>query len=170
MIRKIFIGILSFTILIQTVIVSNFNVVYATTEEQRQEAIKLEKKSTNNNIILIKDAVKDKEYKLSLPKSFSLDEKKTGKEVEYNKEKNELTIIGTGEEITLYLLASQTGKYELELKEGDKVQAKLDLIVKNVDEEVAKTVEKSNRQLLRSSISDKLLLQADSSKATLANY
>lgn len=61
---------------------------------------------------------------------FSLDEKKTGKEVEYNKEKNELTIIGTGEEITLYLLASQTGKYELELKEGDKVQAKLDLIVK----------------------------------------
>ncbi|HBM3499453.1 TPA: hypothetical protein LWG67_002880, partial [Listeria innocua] len=149
MIREIFIGILSFTILIQTVIVSNFNVVYATTEEQRQEAIKLEKKSTNNNIILVKDAVKDKEYKLSLPKSFSLDEKKTGKEVEYNKEKNELTIIGTGEEITLYLLASQTGKYELELKEGDKVQAKLDLIVKNVDEEVAKTVEKSNRQLLR---------------------
>lgn len=44
--------------------------------------------------------------------------------------KNELTIIGTGEEITLYLLASQTGKYELELKEGDKVQAKLDLIIK----------------------------------------
>ncbi|HAA9881775.1 TPA_asm: hypothetical protein GIM60_15235, partial [Listeria monocytogenes] len=127
----------------------------------KQEAIKLEKKSTNNNIICIKGAVKDKEYKLSLPKSFNLDEKKTGKEVEYNKEKNELTIIGTGEEITLYLLASQTGKYELELKEGDKVQAKLDLIIKNVDEEVAKTVEKSNRQLLRSSISDKLFLQAD---------
>ncbi|EAH1340679.1 hypothetical protein D4154_15380, partial [Listeria monocytogenes] len=101
-------------------------------------------------------------YKLSLPKSFNLDEKKTGKEVEYNKEKNELTIIGTGEEITLYLLASQTGTYELELKEGDKVQAKLDLIVNNVDEEVAKTAEKSNRQLLRSSISDKLFLQADS--------
>lgn len=140
LIRKIFIGILSFTILIQTVIVSNFNVVYATTEEHKQEAIKLEKKSTNNNIICIKGAVKDKEYKLSLPKSFNLDEKKTGKEVEYNKEKNELTIIGTGEEITLYLLASQTGKYELELKEGDKVQAKLDLIIKNVDEEVAKTV------------------------------
>lgn len=40
--------------------------------------------------------MKDKEYKLSLPKSFNLDEKKTGKEVEYNKEKNELTIIGTG--------------------------------------------------------------------------
>ncbi|MFI4757333.1 hypothetical protein WHI81_14590 [Listeria monocytogenes] len=69
MIRKIFIGILSFTILIQTVIVSNFNVVYATTEEHKQEAIKLEKKSTNNNIICIKGAVKDKEYKLSLPKS-----------------------------------------------------------------------------------------------------
>ncbi|TYV72103.1 LPXTG cell wall anchor domain-containing protein [Listeria monocytogenes] len=170
MIRKIFIGILSFTILIQTVIVSNFNVVYATTEEHKQEAIKLEKKSTNNNIICIKGAVKDKEYKLSLPKSFNLDEKKTGKEVEYNKEKNELTIIGTGEEIALYLLASQTGTYELELKEGDKVQAKLDLIVNNVDEEVAKTAEKSNRQLLRSSISDKLFLQADSSKATLANY
>ncbi|HCJ4478739.1 TPA: hypothetical protein NR445_002712, partial [Listeria innocua] len=48
MIRKIFIGILSFTILIQTVIVSNFNVVYATTEEQQQKVIKLEKKSTNN--------------------------------------------------------------------------------------------------------------------------
>ncbi|KAG3878433.1 hypothetical protein G9M56_10685 [Listeria monocytogenes] len=60
MIRKIFIGILSFTILIQTVIVSNFNVVYATTEEHKQEAIKLEKKSTNNNIICIKGAVKDK--------------------------------------------------------------------------------------------------------------
>ncbi|MBV1273123.1 hypothetical protein J0N70_05340, partial [Listeria monocytogenes] len=96
MIRKIFIGILSFTILIQTVIVSNFNVVYATTEEHKQEAIKLEKKSTNNNIICIKGTVKDKEYKLSLPKSFNLDEKKKGKEVEYNKEKNELTIIGTG--------------------------------------------------------------------------
>ncbi|WP_072218930.1 potassium voltage-gated channel subfamily A member 5, partial [Listeria monocytogenes] len=40
MIRKIFIGILSFTILIQTVIVSNFNVVYASTEEHKQEAIK----------------------------------------------------------------------------------------------------------------------------------
>lgn len=59
LIRKIFIGILSFTILIQTVIVSNFNVVYATTEEHKQEAIKLEKKSTNNNIICIKGAVKE---------------------------------------------------------------------------------------------------------------
>lgn len=174
LIRKIFIGILSVTILMQTVIVSNHSIVYATTDESQQEAIKLEKKSndneTDNNVIVIKGAVKDKEYKLSLPKSISLDEKKTGKEVEYNKEKNELTITGTGEEMTLYLLASEVGTYDLELKEGDKVQAELELVVKNTDEEKPKTTLKSSKQLLGSSISDKLFLQADSSKATLANY
>lgn len=43
LIRKIFIGILSVTILMQTVIVSNHSIVYATTDESQQEAIKLEK-------------------------------------------------------------------------------------------------------------------------------
>ncbi|MBC1752708.1 hypothetical protein, partial [Listeria seeligeri] len=60
MFRKIFIGILSVAILMQTVIVSNNSIVYATTDENQQESIKLEKKSlekksndneTDNNII-----------------------------------------------------------------------------------------------------------------------
>ncbi|MBC1614335.1 peptidoglycan-binding protein, partial [Listeria welshimeri] len=174
MFRKIFIGVLSVAILMQTVIVSNNSIVYATTDENQQESIKLEKKlndnETDNNIIVIKGTVKDKKYNLSLPANLSLDEKKTGKEVEYNKEKNELTITGTGEEMTLYLLASKVGTYDLELREGDKVQAELELVVKKADEEKPKTTLKSSKQLLGSSISDKLFLQADSSKATLANY
>ncbi|ARM71658.1 peptidoglycan linked surface protein, putative [Listeria monocytogenes] len=184
MIKKIFTGVLAGAILIQTSVGPTHYLVNATVNEQQPQQLQLETKEKNNmigsNDIIIKGAVENKEYTLTLPKEISLDTTKLAKNITYDKDKNEVTMVGTGEAIDLTLITSKVGTYPLELKEQADVQAKLALVItekeKAKDEAVTKPAGQTTNKLLGANpllgatISDKLLLQAEGSKTTLTNY
>ncbi|MBK3914770.1 LapB repeat-containing protein [Listeria ivanovii] len=178
MIRKILASILAISIIAQTVMLPTYIIANALNTEIQQTTIQmLTNPDLNNNEIIIHGMEKEKEYKLILPKPLQLDTQKVDKNIAYNKSKNEVIITGTGSSVSLFLIASKEGSYQLELKEGTSVEAVLNLVIKQSGDISSRNKNMLKSNLLRTepltmkaSIPDKLLLQAEASKATLNNY
>ncbi|WP_343363178.1 LapB repeat-containing protein [Listeria seeligeri] len=179
MIRKIFTGFLAVAILAQATVGPTYTIANAT-ETETNANVQMQATSENtglaNNEIIIENSIKDQVYTLALPKQLQLDTKKTTKNVTYDKTKNEITITGTGSKISLFLIASEEGTYELELKEDAKTVTSLNLVVKNQEDKTSKKEKVAGNNILGTdllkgeAVSDKLSLQAEASKTTLTNY
>nr|WP_260448536.1 hypothetical protein [Listeria seeligeri] len=142
MIRKIFTGFLAVAILAQATVGPTYTIANAT-ETETNANVQMQATSENtglaNNEIIIENSIKNQIYTLALPKQLQLDTKKTAKNVTYDKIKNEVAITGTGSKISLFLIASEEGTYELELKEDAKTVTSLNLVVKNQADKTSKT-------------------------------
>lgn len=180
MFRKIFTGILAGAILVQ-VIVQPTHITASANETERQKTsiqmqAKTENSGLNNNELIIQNTAKDHVYTIDLPNELQLNTAKEEENISYNQPKNEVTITGTGEKITLSLKASKEGTYKLELKEATNIAATLNLVVQQTEEENSQSQNVMGNNLLGTdlltgnAISDKLSLQAEASKTTLANY
>ncbi|WP_253255003.1 hypothetical protein [Listeria ivanovii] len=169
MIRKILASILAISIIAQTVMLPTYIIANALNTEIQQTTIQmLTNPDLNNNEIIIHGIEKEKEYKLILPKPLQLDTQKVDKNIAYNKSKNEVIITGTGSSVSLFLIASKEGSYQLELKEGTSVEAVLNLVIKQSGDISSRNKNMLKSNLLRTepltmkaSIPDKLLLRAD---------
>lgn len=179
MIRKIFTGFLAVAILLQATVGPTYTIANATeTETNANVQMKATSENTGlaNNEIIIENSKKGQIYTLALPEQLQLDTKKSAKNVTYDKTKNEVTITGTGSKFSLFLIASEEGSYELELKEDAKIAASLNLVVKNQEDKTSNTEKVAGNNLLgkklltAEGVSDKLSLQAEASKTTLTNY
>lgn len=180
MIRKIFSGVLAGAILVQATVAPTFIIASATETKTQQDSVEMQVSSENtglnNNEVIIQNTVKGQVYTLVLPEQLQLDTKKITENIDYGKTKNEVTITGTGDKISLLLIASKAGNYKLELKAGTNIAASLNLVIQKSENELPKDNNKLGNNLLRnepivdSSITDKLSLQAEASKTTLSNY
>lgn len=182
MIKKIFTGVIAGAILVQATVGPIYITANAveTQTETKQADITMQAKAENtgldNNEVVIQNTVEGQNYTLTLPEQLQLDTSKIAENITYNKTKNEVTIKGTGEKVSLFLIATKEGSYKLDLKENTKVTATLDLIVQkqedNTDEIKNIIASKPLKAglLAGSAISDKLSLQAEGSKTTLNNY
>lgn len=180
MIKKIFTGVIAGAILVQATVGPIYITANAVETQTKQADITMQAKAENtgldNNEVVIQNTVEGQNYTLTLPEQLQLDTSKIAENITYNKTKNEVTIKGTGEKVSLFLIATKEGSYKLDLKENTKVTATLDLIVQkqedNTDEIKNIIASKPLKAglLAGSAISDKLSLQAEGSKTTLNNY